>query len=380
MGVDVHWDSIDRAWNDDPVEFSFEFQPSPAGPRPANLDPFLACSDLIEELNDEAEDQWEDDAPFVEDTADTPTGGVIALMNTAGEGVEIRTWLTRYAQRLTDQGWTGQIRGTHNPQPPAWSNQPEQIGHALGALLRLNPHPGSGTFPYGSDVAAEDHAALIDVADLVDARSPAPLAYIGRGIFRSPAPQTHRGAAWIDAAARAPFTSLTWINELTLSVARARLTPGARASITLASATEPWRARLDVLTQILTLLGPRLEYGVTRTCHPLSGPSEAPPAVRSGENVSTEDLDIARNYVLDAAGIQVLTGTHLAKTRDLSAWTLTDLGNDRHLVQHPDPEAWYANELPDPGVQAAARHDFGDLILTEETFKALRPPTRQQPR
>ncbi|MBE1877499.1 hypothetical protein [Myceligenerans pegani] len=355
------------------MEFSFEFQPSTTRPQPPDLDPLLACLDLIEALNDEAEDRW-DDAPFVEDTADTPAGGVIALMNTAGDGTEIRTWLTEYAQRLTDQGWTGQIRGAHNPQPPAWSNQPEQLGHAIGIHLRFNPQPETGPFPYGTDAAAEDRAALIQSADMIDARFPAPLAYIGRGIFRSPAPQPRRGSAWIDAAARSRFTSLTWINESTLSVSRAQLSPGAKATITLASATEPWHAQLDVLIQILTQHGPRLEYGVARTCHPLSGPTEAPPAVRPGENVSTRDLDIARHYVLDAAGIQVLTGTHLAKAHDLSAWTITDLGNNRHLVRHPDPAAWYANELPDPDVLTTARHDFGELILTQETYGALRTP------
>lgn len=197
-------------------------------------------------------------------------------------------------------------------------------------------------------------------------------------MFRSPAPRSRRGTAWIEAAARARFTSLTWTNESTLSAARARLSPGARSTISLASATEPWQARLGFLTQILTQHGPRLEYGVARICHPLSGPTEAPPAVRPDENVWTDDLDIARQYVLDAAGIQVLTGTHLAKTRDLSAWTVTDLGHDRHLVQHPDPAAWYANELPDPDVQAAARHDFGELILTKEIYEALRT-SRQNP-
>ncbi|GAA2230488.1 hypothetical protein GCM10010413_29910 [Promicromonospora sukumoe] len=81
-------------------------------------------------------------------------------------------------------------------------------------------------------------------------------------------------------------------------------------------------------------------------------------------------------YVLDAYGIQVLTGTHLEHARDLSGWNITELGNDRHLVSHPDPEAWYAEDVPGAAILARARQDFGGLIITDENYRAFRAEDR----
>lgn len=79
-------------------------------------------------------------------------------------------------------------------------------------------------------------------------------------------------------------------------------------------------------------------------------------------------------FVPDAHGVQVLTDAHLAHAHDLSDWNLTDLGHGRHLVQASDLSAWYENLTPDPGTLTKARHDFGDMILTEETIAANPPP------
>jgi hypothetical protein len=70
----------------------------------------------------------------------------------------------------------------------------------------------------------------------------------------------------------------------------------------------------------------------------------------------------------------MFSGEHLANVHDLSRWTITDLGHGRHLVEHPDLAAWYANPYPEPDVVDQARRDFGSMILTKEIIRANPPP------
>jgi hypothetical protein len=76
--------------------------------------------------------------------------------------------------------------------------------------------------------------------------------------------------------------------------------------------------------------------------------------------------------VPDAHGILVLTSEHLAKARDPSDWRLEDLGDDRTLVVHRDPAAWFADVVPDLAVLAKARADLGPMIVSEDDVRAHR--------
>ncbi|WP_423463917.1 hypothetical protein ACO229_04375 [Promicromonospora sp. MS192] len=165
-----------------------------------------------------------------------------------------------------------------------------------------------------------------------------------------------------------------WVDHATHTTASAALTAGAEASFAIASKTERWDSGLETATQVLQQLGPRLEVGVIRLTRPFASTWSAlnsTPPTPPGRIASVNDIRLAREYALDAYGTQVLTGHHLQRVHDLSDWTITDLGNDRHLVQHPYPEAWYANDTPAPEILSAARRDFGDLIITDEIYRAF---------
>jgi hypothetical protein len=77
---------------------------------------------------------------------------------------------------------------------------------------------------------------------------------------------------------------------------------------------------------------------------------------------------ILRHYLPDAYPMQLVTGSHLEKARDLSNWSVTEVTADRYLLETRDPEPWYAAGLgkPDPNVVDRARRDFGDMLLTDE--------------
>lgn len=89
-------------------------------------------------------------------------------------------------------------------------------------------------------------------------------------------------------------------------------------------------------------------------------------------------------YLPDAYAVQVVTDEHLAKAHDLSAWHVETVAPGRHLVRAKDLQPWFnldANlgpydpetrsmrQFPADDVLDQARHDFGDMILSYETYR-----------
>ncbi|MGW2091506.1 hypothetical protein [Promicromonospora sukumoe] len=385
MTVEVDRDSIAKGWRKARgEEFFFEFRPSPqAGP--SGIDVLRSVEEAVGEVNEAAVERYGlDDAPLVEGASDSDHG-VIALMNPGGDNDEVTTWFTLLAERLSALGWTGTIRAARVTGPPASSVDQAEIGYAIGAFLRFTPRTGSQAEPkvLGVGLSEDSLSALAEQVDQWNARR-TDRVYLARGDVDGPAPATGLGAAWVQAAQRNQQAFVTWVDRTTRTTASAALTAGAEATFAIASRTKPWQSRLEEATQVLQELGPQLEVGVVRLTQPYASTwsilNSTPPAP-PGRIASVNEIRLAREYALDAYGTQVLTGHHLRRTHDLSSWTITSLGNDRHLVKHPNPDAWYAHDTPDPAVLEAARHDFGELIITEEvyrTFMTTETARRQQ--
>ena len=79
------------------------------------------------------------------------------------------------------------------------------------------------------------------------------------------------------------------------------------------------------------------------------------------------------DYVPDAYVAQVLTDSHLAKAGALSMFDVEELGRGRHLVRARDVQPWISGLNPDPAVLDAARREFGEMLLTEEVYRADSP-------
>jgi hypothetical protein len=86
---------------------------------------------------------------------------------------------------------------------------------------------------------------------------------------------------------------------------------------------------------------------------------------------------LRNDFVYDAHAVQVLSGRHLERASDLSAWVTSSIGDGRYLVRARDVGPWFA-ELPTSEVLASARHDFGDMILTTELASSLGLDPREQ--
>lgn len=136
-------------------------------------------------------------------------------------------------------------------------------------------------------------------------------------------------------------------------------------------ADRPWTTTLGAARSLLVELHRDLELGVIRLSPNQTG--EADWALSSNaplpEHLSKTQTIYSRwrhhdaTKTFDAYGIQLLSDTHLAAAHDLTGWLITPLTQGMHLVEHPDPAAWFAHDEPDPHVLAQARRDFGPMII-----------------
>lgn len=85
------------------------------------------------------------------------------------------------------------------------------------------------------------------------------------------------------------------------------------------------------------------------------------------------NLHLWDSWVGDAHAIQLLSGAHLERARDLTAWDVEEVAWDRWLLRARDLDPWFAAEVP-AEVRDQARHDFGDMILTQEVAAQHPPP------
>lgn len=72
--------------------------------------------------------------------------------------------------------------------------------------------------------------------------------------------------------------------------------------------------------------------------------------------------ELWHRYVPDAHAIQLLTGEHMARVTDVTAWNVTPVG-DRYLVEARDLTAWFNPDGPSESIVEAARADFGAAIV-----------------
>lgn len=89
----------------------------------------------------------------------------------------------------------------------------------------------------------------------------------------------------------------------------------------------------------------------------------------SGESLLQRPA-LVPHRVIDAHGLQVLTGHHLERASSLRDWHTRQIG-DRYLLEARDLDPWFAGDEPDPEVLAKARVDFGEMIMSRPEFDAL---------
>ena len=159
-----------------------------------------------------------------------------------------------------------------------------------------------------------------------------------------------------------------------------------------------WERKVEKLSAALVRLPDLSDYGYLRW-HPPGAVGWASNCTRAWywfmcgretrrvtpqQRMDIDQNDVSRYwYVLnrlvpDVNGIQLVTDAHLARANDLSDWVITSLGDGRHLLAARDLEPWYVDPDTPTDVVTAARHDFGDMLLTlEDIVEAEADPVQK---
>lgn len=167
---------------------------------------------------------------------------------------------------------------------------------------------------------------------------------------------------------------LTGLRQHPLSVRSTHLTHWGEMVFQVDDDTDDWRSRVAALTETLLLRPAGLDLAVARlNLHGTRGwgdLSPYPPLPAVGEGDVWLNRHLLDRYTPDAHGLQILTDRHLEKARDLSGWHVEEVAPSRFLVRAGDLEPWFAGPEPGPELLAAARHDFGAMILTPTAIAA----------
>jgi hypothetical protein len=116
----------------------------------------------------------------------------------------------------------------------------------------------------------------------------------------------------------------------------------------------------------VTAVNSHIDYACVRTGHRGLTWDTVNSDLPSPPTNGASSLLTAREYVPDAYGVQVVSSRHLERARDLSTWTIKDLGTDRFLLAAADLRPWLIPDVPPDDVLTRARADFGDMIATED--------------
>lgn len=318
-------------------------------------------------------------------TTSTPRGCAVHLHSApvvgARQRAAVRGWLTSFTEHLTAAGLSGKV-GTSGNWFPATDKVDSGARTFPAAFVgyRLEHYGAWGELFHGWQVAEETtrlaaariqaHAALI-----AGAQSWAVLA--GPSV---PIP-THEVAEYL------ATTAALVRDQKSVFVLRDDQTAFAEYSLSshgqcVTQAVEPasdWRTQLRDQVELLLLAPDAADVGMVKNTWPLVL-NWSRTNVRDHHPTLLDPLEYHLNrhlwdeYVIDAAGVNLLTGKHLAHARDLSNWTLEEVAPDRYMVSAPDLEPWFGGVAAPPEVIEKARADFGDMLLTSDTIRARPGP------
>ncbi|WP_109508747.1 hypothetical protein [Nocardioides speluncae] len=290
-------------------------------------------------------------------------------------------WAILVVPELEVRGFTGTLGGAKYQNPPDWTVLGPPcltvfVAYGMDLAARaLDPESGNWHVPHAATDQIVRFAA--DWAQLPDAR-----VFLTQQVFSfEAAPDTEVATPLLNAVQSVSSASVTYVDEPHRHATRAWVGANSRGVFNVVgdpppnnSAADGWVRRVDALCEVVRAVPEHADLAVLRIAYPLAsvwgdlGQFQPLPDGETGSRLE-DRADLFASYVPDAHGVQLLTGRHLERARNLSTWQITDLGRDRYLVEAPDLAPWYAQELPDPAVLAQARADFGDMILTVQTIK-----------
>jgi hypothetical protein len=324
------------------------------------------------------------DGIFAQGETPAPKGFVVMARTGHDDRAEnLDRWATELGRLLEELGFSGTLQGV---RPIYWPDWVAETGFGLVAFFRWSidlarltksfEHSWNGGWPMPDDATnriAEQHAAWAEPGG--------PAIIVSEGTFKfAVSDGSTVGATLGRAAAKWRRPNVLRYVDAERTGRAAVIGSGGESTLQIIDGrAERWEHRIDELRRGMTALPDLLDVAFLRPsrCYALSWHDLEIRQKLSGidyGDVVFRGRHLLTEYVPDAHGLQVLRDEHLAHARDLSAWTVTDLGEGRHLVEARDLAPWYTTPVPDPDVVEQARHDFGDMILTKDLIAANPAP------
>jgi hypothetical protein len=304
--------------------------------------------------------------------------GPMVDLDWIGTDEQTEEWLDVFAEALTGLGWAGQVTAA----PQAFF--PEDFGGYFGqprltCYLALAVEDPSGYFAPGPGrwLAEQDLTADLCRFAVEWTAMPGAATYLSEATSQVLIDDPRPAQALMTGAVRSAQASVTTLLTKPYRTRSASFYFNARVSFQAGAdfsgtATPAWRDQARAVIEPLLYLPERMDYGMIRADGGLgssfTASGRAEPYV--DESLCALNRHMWSRYVPDAQGMQLLTRQHLDRAHDLSSWSVTEVAQDRFLVQAADLAPWWDSYTPDLAVLAQARSDFGDMIMTLADIEA----------
>ncbi|PZS31128.1 MAG: hypothetical protein DLM58_12370 [Pseudonocardiales bacterium] len=369
--LDVRYTSIDKVWKASGGDVWLLLDAATAD----SLDEF-ACA--VDEANRAAQEGNSYAAPFGEAVSTAPKG-LVVLLTDAGDEVVRDDWVGKFAYHLRQRGFSGQLRGAPKPAQRAWMGS--AAGPEPAAFLSWTIDLAAMTSdPYRTShwhVPADVTSRLTHLLDRW-ARLPDSELILRQNIYHVSVHLDDAGPLMAQAVSLTGMAGVDFFVDRERLATHVSLCPGGEGLAQIIGGAMGWPAKVHRLREALIALPSHTTQGFIRPtlrgALDISDVGSVVPLPGIRESHVRYNKHLLDRYLPDAHGIQIVRTAHLERTRDLSSWKTTQLGDDRYLVEATELAPWYAHTVPDPDVLAQARADFAGVLLTEEIIAANPPP------
>jgi hypothetical protein len=318
-------------------------------------------------------------------TAATGKGVAVAALRDTSSPDTSSQWLTALAGALETRGLPGTISdtGTWGPglDPIARANFGRRFPTAFVAY-QVDSYPARAKPLRGWQVDSSTTRTVSEQLQFWAESRPLEESWVGL-TFGNVRIQTSDIATFFESTSAicSSFKILDAVNHDRGTCRRSSLAQFGQLVSQVVDPDADWRSLLDAQIEVITTNPHSIDVALIKNVGGIAlAWSDVNIRDKHAHPTTRDPIDYDANrhlwdeYVIDAAGVQLLTSKHLEHAVDLSDWRVENVSTDRYLVSAKSLDRWYADTVPDPDTISKARQDFGDMILTWDAILAKPGP------